>query len=61
MHSGYKNCEMEMKFCVFSAYIYVSWFTLLLFYILTVTSFFTVLLVSAVQQSESVIYIYPIF
>ena len=61
MNSGFNNCEREMRFCVFSSYMYMSWFTLLLFYILIVTSFFTVLLVSAVQQSESVIYIPSFF
>ena len=61
MNSGFNHCETKMRFCVFSSYIYVSWFTLWLFEILIVTSFFTVLLVSAVQQSESFIYIPPYF
>ena len=30
MNIGFNHCETEMRFCVFSSYIYVSWFSLII-------------------------------
>ena len=59
MNSGFNNCERQMRFCVFSYYIYVSWFTLIILnFICNIILYSTV---SFCCAAEWISYIYTLF